>query len=130
MFFDPVAPARLMRRFSQLAFPPELPVGSRSRHSPSSRLALRANLRLLHLALPLMLGCVLGGQIQADTVETEGRAAGDQKTAHEQVLADALLGGTVFSVDCQTQLCGDRNFIITTPLMISVIPRILGASSF
>ena len=30
----------------------------------------------------------------------------------------------------QTQLCGDRNFIIITPLMISAMPRMLGASSF
>ena len=37
--------------------------------------------------------CVLGvliGQIQAVQVEAEGRAAGDQKTAREQALADAL----------------------------------------
>ena len=30
----------------------------------------------------------------------------------------------------QTQLCGERNFIIITPLMISAMPRMLGASSF
>ena len=69
------------------------------------------------------------GQTQAVQVEAEGRAAGDQKTAREQALADALREA-VFPVDCQTQLCGDRNFIITTPLMISAIPRMLGASSF
>ena len=55
-----------------------------------ARLALRANLRLLYLALTLTLGCVLGGQIQAATVEAEGRAPGDMKTAREQALADAL----------------------------------------
>jgi hypothetical protein len=52
-----------------------------------SGLALRANLRLLYLALALALGC---GQIQAATVEAEGRALGDMKTAREQALADAL----------------------------------------
>ena len=118
-----------MRRFSQPASTSELPVGSLSQPSPSSRFALRANLRLLYLELTLMLGCVLGGQIQAATVEAEGRAAGDQKTARELALADALRGA-VFPVDCQTQLCGDKNFIITTPLMISAIPKMLGASSF
>ena len=39
-------------------------------------------------------------------------------------------GGRFFPMDWQTQLCGDRNFIITTPLIISDIPRMLGASSF
>ncbi len=37
--------------------------------------------------------CALGllcGQIQAATVEAEGRAPGDMKTAREQALADAL----------------------------------------
>ena len=33
---------------------------------------------------------VLIGQTQAVQVEAEGRAAGDQKTAREQALADAL----------------------------------------
>jgi hypothetical protein len=41
---------------------------------------------ILHLCV---LG-VLSGQIQAEQVEAEGRAAGDQKTAREQALADAL----------------------------------------
>ena len=41
---------------------------------------------ILHL---YVLG-VLGGQIQAVQVKAEGRAAGDQKTAREQGLADAL----------------------------------------
>ena len=36
-----------------------------------ARLALRANLRLLYLALTLTLGCVLCGQIQAATVDAE-----------------------------------------------------------
>jgi hypothetical protein len=48
---------------------------------------------LLYLALTLTLGCVLCvlcGQTQGVQVETEGRAAGDQKTAREQALADAL----------------------------------------
>ena len=34
--------------------------------------------------------CFLGGQIQAASVEAEGRAPGDMKTAREQALADAL----------------------------------------
>ena len=37
--------------------------------------------------------CVLCGQmtaLTAETVEAEGRAAGDQRTAREQALADAL----------------------------------------
>ena len=45
-----------------------------------ARLALRANLRLLHLALTLALGCVLGGQISqihAASIQAEGRAAGN-----------------------------------------------------
>ncbi len=60
--FDSLAPARLMRRFSQPASPSELPVGSLSRPSPRSRFALRANLRLLYLVLTLALGC---GQVSA-----------------------------------------------------------------
>ena len=88
--FDSLAPARLIRRFSQPASPSELPVGSLSRPSPRPRFALRANLRLLYLALTLTLGCVLCGQTQAVQVEAEGRVAGDQKTAREQALADAL----------------------------------------
>ncbi len=42
------------------------------------------------LILNLCALCVLGGQIQAATVEAEGRAPGDMKTAREQALADAL----------------------------------------
>jgi hypothetical protein len=42
------------------------------------------------LILNLCVLCVLGGQIQAATVEAEGRAPGDMKTAREQALADAL----------------------------------------
>ncbi len=53
-----------------------------------ARLALRANRRLIYLALTL--GCVLGCQIQAASVEAEGRATCDMKTAREQALADAL----------------------------------------
>ena len=37
-----------------------------------ARLALRANLRLLHLALTLALGCGQICQIQAATMEAEG----------------------------------------------------------
>ena len=50
--FDSLAPARLIRRFSQPASPSELPVGSLSRPSPRSRFALRGNLRLLYLKGP------------------------------------------------------------------------------
>jgi hypothetical protein len=42
------------------------------------------------IILHLCVLCVLGGHIQAVQVEAEGRAAGDQKTAREQALADAL----------------------------------------
>jgi hypothetical protein len=42
------------------------------------------------LILNLCVLCVLCGQIQAATVEAEGRAPGDMKTAREQALADAL----------------------------------------
>ena len=42
------------------------------------------------LILNLCVLCALGGQIQAATVEAEGRAPGDMKTAREQALADAL----------------------------------------
>jgi hypothetical protein len=42
------------------------------------------------LILNLCVLGVLGGQIQAATVEAEGRAPGDMKTAREQALADAL----------------------------------------
>jgi hypothetical protein len=42
------------------------------------------------LILNLCVIGVLGGQIQAATVEAEGRAPGDMKTAREQALADAL----------------------------------------
>jgi hypothetical protein len=45
VIFDSLAPAQLVRRFSQPAPPSELPIGSLSRPSPSSRFALRANLR-------------------------------------------------------------------------------------
>jgi hypothetical protein len=55
--FDSVAPARLIRRFSQPASPSELPVGSLSRPSPRPRFTLRANLRLLFLAPAPMLDC-------------------------------------------------------------------------
>ena len=50
--FDSLAPARLIRRFSQPASPSELPIGSLSRPSPRSRFTLRANLRLLYLQGP------------------------------------------------------------------------------
>lgn len=42
------------------------------------------------LILNLCVLGVLGGQIQAASVEAEGRAPGDMKTAREQALADAL----------------------------------------
>ena len=45
---------------------------------------------LSKLLLQLCILGVLGGQIQAATVEAEGRAPGDMKTAREQALADAL----------------------------------------
>jgi hypothetical protein len=45
---------------------------------------------LSRLLLQLCVLGVLGGQIQAASVEAEGRAPGDMKTAREQALADAL----------------------------------------
>lgn len=42
------------------------------------------------LILNLCVLCVLCGETQAVQVEAEGRAAGDQNTAREQALADAL----------------------------------------
>ena len=42
------------------------------------------------LILNLCALCVLGGQLHAASVEAEGRAPGDMKTAREQALADAL----------------------------------------
>ena len=42
------------------------------------------------LLLNLCVLGVLGSQIQAASVEAEGRAPGDMKTAREQALADAL----------------------------------------
>ena len=42
------------------------------------------------LILNLFALCVLGGQLHAASVEAEGRAPGDMKTAREQALADAL----------------------------------------
>jgi hypothetical protein len=42
------------------------------------------------LILQLYALCVLCGHLQAATVEAEGRAPGDMKTAREQALADAL----------------------------------------
>ena len=47
--FDSVAPARLIRWFSQPASPAELPVSSLFQPFPRSQFALRANLRLLYL---------------------------------------------------------------------------------
>jgi hypothetical protein len=72
--FDSLAPARLMRRFSQPASPSELPVGSLSRPSPRSRFALRANLRLLYLVLTLALGC---GKLSAATEDPFSKLAND-----------------------------------------------------
>jgi hypothetical protein len=97
--FDSLAPARLMRRFSQPASPSELPVGSLSplrfgcpprathlslpssaltrgcsRPSPRSRFALRANLRLLYLVLTLALGC---GKLSAASEDPFSKLAAD-----------------------------------------------------
>ena len=44
VFFDSVAPARLIRWFSQPASPAELPVSSLFQPFPRSQFALRANL--------------------------------------------------------------------------------------
>jgi hypothetical protein len=61
VFFNSLAPAHLA--------PEGAAFGTLPRGYPRRLGALRANLRLLYLALTLALGCVLGvlgGQIQAD----------------------------------------------------------------
>jgi hypothetical protein len=88
--FDSLTPARLLRRFSspscsalragsQPVSPVELPCGSLFRPSPRSQFALRANFRFLLLTSSFLL--LTSYFVTAATVEAEGRAPGDMKTA-------------------------------------------------
>jgi hypothetical protein len=55
--FDSLAASRLIRRFSQPAYPSELPCGSLSRPSPRSRFALSGCLAAVFRAAAQPPGC-------------------------------------------------------------------------